>query len=146
LSRHILPVKVALDRRHPQPIFRQVAAAVSRAIAIGHLTRGMRMPSTRALAKTLGVSRNTILAAYAELTSDGLIESSSGSGTWVAAGVVTAPAIDWADVLRQSRYPSRLRRFSDPEGNAFFCYHAGFPTTGRSRFGRTAGSGAEGSR
>jgi DNA-binding transcriptional MocR family regulator len=127
LSGKVLPVELTLDRRDREPIFRQVAAAVSRAIAIGHLTRGMRMPSTRALAKTLGVSRNTVLAAYAELASDGLIESSSGSGTWVAAGVVTAPGIDWADVLRRSRYPSRLRRFSDPDGNSLLCYECPAP-------------------
>ena len=53
----------------------------------GGLPPAMRLPSSRALASDLGVSRITVANAYAELDRDGLIASREGSGTFVAAAV-----------------------------------------------------------
>src|SRR5205809_846205 len=52
----------------------------------GHLTAGERLPSTRALAATLGVSRTVVTGAYAQLFAEGWIEGRHGSGTYVADG------------------------------------------------------------
>jgi GntR family transcriptional regulator/MocR family aminotransferase len=45
---------------------------------------GARMPPTRTLAKDLGLSRNTVIAAYAELANEGLIASHFGGGSFVS--------------------------------------------------------------
>lgn len=46
--------------------------------------QGARMPPTRTLAKDLGISRNTVIAAYAELANEGLIASHFGGGSFVS--------------------------------------------------------------
>jgi GntR family transcriptional regulator/MocR family aminotransferase len=55
------------------------------AIRSGRLPRGTRLPATRALARDLGVSRGTVLAAYTQLTAEGWLRGTQGSGTVVAA-------------------------------------------------------------
>jgi GntR family transcriptional regulator/MocR family aminotransferase len=54
------------------------------AILDGRLRAGLRLPATRALAKMLGISRNTALAAYDLLLSEGYLAARPGSGTFVA--------------------------------------------------------------
>ncbi|MBC7843410.1 MAG: winged helix-turn-helix transcriptional regulator [Gemmatimonadaceae bacterium] len=49
----------------------------------GELRVGDRLPASRALAKELRVSRNTVEAAIAQLASEGLVERRVGSGTRV---------------------------------------------------------------
>ena len=61
----------------------------------GQLAAGERLPSTRALAATLGVSRTVVTGAYAQLFAEGWIEGRHGSGTYVADG---ASASDGAGV------------------------------------------------
>ncbi|HZD55915.1 MAG TPA: PLP-dependent aminotransferase family protein [Anaerolineales bacterium] len=65
------------------PIYQQVYANLRSSILSGELKGGMKLPSTRALAEELNVSRNTILNAYRQLTAEGYIESVRGSGTYV---------------------------------------------------------------
>jgi GntR family transcriptional regulator/MocR family aminotransferase len=55
-----------------------------RAIVDGTLTPGARLPSTRALASDLDVSRNVVLLAFAQLVDEGYAEARGGSGTFVA--------------------------------------------------------------
>ncbi|MBV8516197.1 MAG: PLP-dependent aminotransferase family protein [Acidobacteria bacterium] len=50
----------------------------------GHLRAGSRLPSTRMLARDLGISRNSVLAAFERLTAEGLIVSRHGSGSFVS--------------------------------------------------------------
>jgi GntR family transcriptional regulator/MocR family aminotransferase len=54
------------------------------AILEGRLQPGLRLPSTRALADTCGVSRNTATAAYDLLLSEGYLVARQGAGTYVA--------------------------------------------------------------
>jgi DNA-binding transcriptional MocR family regulator len=68
----------------PGPLFRQLARALAAAIESGTLAEGARLPSERALASALFLSRGTALAAYDQLVADGLIERRRGSGTFVA--------------------------------------------------------------
>ena len=53
------------------------------AIRQGNLLPGAKLPSERALARALAVSRTTVLSAYNELRASGWLESRAGSGTWV---------------------------------------------------------------
>jgi DNA-binding GntR family transcriptional regulator len=93
----------------------QVARQLQAAIEAGRVSAGTRLPSTRSLARTLGVSRNTVLAAYDELIAQGLVRSRRGAGTYVSAPVST---FDLKRIMRDAQYPSRTVVVRDPDGNA----------------------------
>ena len=57
----------------------------------GRLAAGERLPSTRALAAALGVSRTVVTAAYTQLFAEGWLEGRHGSGTYVAPGAAGPP-------------------------------------------------------
>ena len=68
------------------PIYVQLVDQVRRAVEVGSLGAGERLPTVRALAGDLGVAPNTVVKAYGELQREGFIESRPGVGTVVAAG------------------------------------------------------------
>jgi GntR family transcriptional regulator/MocR family aminotransferase len=74
---------IRLDATAPLPLHRQLYEQLSRAIRAGHLKPGTRLPSTRALAHELGVSRTTTIEAYRDLRAEGYLESYVGAGTIV---------------------------------------------------------------
>jgi GntR family transcriptional regulator/MocR family aminotransferase len=76
---------LALEPAEPEPLYMQIYEQVRDLILAGRLGSGARLPSTRALAADLGVSRTTTLAAYDQLSSEGYIEGHRGSGAFVAA-------------------------------------------------------------
>ena len=99
-------------------LYRRIADDLRHAIAAGRLPRGARLPASRALARQLGVSRNTVLAAYEELAAQGLLAGRIGSGTVVRAA---PPArVDPRRLLRDAHYPSDAVRFHDPDGNPVY--------------------------
>lgn len=73
------------------PLFRQLGSGLRRAIADGRLPAGTRLPGTRTLAKRLGVHRNTVLRAFADLCADGWLETVESSGTFVATDLPRRP-------------------------------------------------------
>jgi GntR family transcriptional regulator / MocR family aminotransferase len=75
---------IPLDPQTTLPIFLQIARAISGDIRRGRLRSGDVLPGTRALAGTLGVHRNTVIAAYGELTAEGWITTERGRGTFVS--------------------------------------------------------------
>lgn len=66
------------------PLYQQLYLHLRTAILSGELPGGRKLPSTRALADELAVSRNTVLNAYEQLTAEGYVEGMEGSGTFVA--------------------------------------------------------------
>jgi GntR family transcriptional regulator/MocR family aminotransferase len=84
------PVPLTLDRASRIPLARQLADGVREHVVAGTLTVGRRLPSTRALAGDLGVSRSVTEHAYDQLVAEGWLESRHGSGTYVAAGAAPA--------------------------------------------------------
>lgn len=66
------------------PIFLRLARSIVSDIRRGRLTRGEKLPSTRALAHQLGINRNTALAAYRELAAEGWLVMHKARGTFVA--------------------------------------------------------------
>ncbi|GAB4588062.1 MocR-like pyridoxine biosynthesis transcription factor PdxR [Nocardia sp. IFM 10818] len=66
-------------------------AALREAIRSGRLAPGTRLPPYRSLAIDLGIARNTVAAAYAELVEEGWLTARQGSGTRVAQRAVPAP-------------------------------------------------------
>ena len=85
-----LPVElaVAADRHAELPLTEQIAAQLREVLTGGRLAAGERLPSTRALAAALGVSRTVVTAAYTQLFAEGWLEGRHGSGTYVAPGAV----------------------------------------------------------
>ncbi len=77
---------LALPARHPgAPPRRWFYDALRAAILQGQLRPGVRLPSTRELAKAYGVARGTVVNAFAQLASEGYLEGAIGSGTRVSA-------------------------------------------------------------
>ncbi len=79
----ILPI--VLDRRSSAPLSQQLQSALRDLIARGGLPAGSLLPATRRLAPELGVSRNVVLDAYAQLRHEGLLSARRGQGTRVSA-------------------------------------------------------------
>ena len=76
-------MRIPLDRKNKEPLYKQVAKYFRESILSGNLPPETRLPATRQLARDLGVNRITIENAYAELEAEGLIMARVGSGTFV---------------------------------------------------------------
>jgi 2-aminoadipate transaminase len=74
---------IHLDRSSGLPLYRQICQGLREAILSGELAEGVRLPTERALANELEVNRTTVMNAYNELASEGLIEGHVGRGTLV---------------------------------------------------------------
>lgn len=74
---------IYLDRNAPEPYYRQIYNQIIEAIESGSYPEGMRIPSVRAHAELLNVSRNTVALAYQHLVSEGYLEPRPNSGFFV---------------------------------------------------------------
>jgi len=94
---------VPIDRSSGIPLHRQIYDGLRRAILDGLLRPGQRVPSTRALAVELDVSRLPVLTAYEQLLHERYLDGRTGSGTFVSAALPD-------DLLRSSRPPAAAMR------------------------------------
>jgi GntR family transcriptional regulator/MocR family aminotransferase len=91
---------LSLDRSRPEPLRVQLERELREAIRSGRLAAGERLPSSRALAVELGISRGLVLECYSQLQAEGFLTSRAGSATRVAAGALSpAAALAAADAL-----------------------------------------------
>lgn len=72
------------DRSNKIPLYQQIADNIETRISYGEFPPGSLLPSERKLAEQLEVNRSTVILAYEELRSLGIIESRSGGGTRVS--------------------------------------------------------------
>ena len=77
----IVSPQMKLDRS--QLLYRQIYETIRSWILTGRYRAGERLPSTRSIASSLNVSRNTALLAYEQLIAEGYCSGSIGSGTYV---------------------------------------------------------------
>ena len=110
-------------------IYRQVR----RAIANGHLRPGDCLPPSRALARSLGISRMTVTVAFDRLVGEGFLFSRVGAGTYVSQRVTALPREPWRNKPEGTIRP-RLLWESIPlsstfEGPAQFDFRTGLPDT-----------------
>jgi GntR family transcriptional regulator/MocR family aminotransferase len=119
---------IAIDRRSSTPLHQQIGRQIAHAIGRG-VPAGSRLPSSRVMARLLGVSRNTVMAAYDELVADGVITGRRGAGMLIAAGgardagaarVRGLNVFDPQRVLRQAQYPARTLGIVDPDGTFLY--------------------------
>jgi len=75
---------VSVDHTSPVPLFRQLYEGMRAAVLSGQLAAGVRVPSTRALSREVGVSRHTVLTAFEILLDEGYVEGRRGAGTYIA--------------------------------------------------------------
>ena len=73
-----------LSKGASEPLNRQIYLHLRDAILHGVLASGTALPSSRALAESLDLGRNTVLHAYGQLEAEGYIASRAGAGTFVA--------------------------------------------------------------
>jgi GntR family transcriptional regulator / MocR family aminotransferase len=97
-----------LDRDGVQPLRSQLEAGIREAIRNGRLHGGERLPSSRELARELGVSRGLVQECYSQLLSEGYLTSRVGSATRVAAGEYPAAP---ASVQRPAPPPRLIADF-----------------------------------
>jgi GntR family transcriptional regulator / MocR family aminotransferase len=82
---------VALDPGGDEPLFLQLSRALQQDIRSGRLPPGSRLPGSRTLADELGIHRNTVLAGYSELISQGWLHTHPAAGTFVARDLPPPP-------------------------------------------------------
>jgi GntR family transcriptional regulator / MocR family aminotransferase len=101
---HVEIPLVTLDRR--RPLLQQIIEALRAAIDAGRLRSNDRVPSTRAVARALGVSRQLVVSAYEELIATGYLRGRVGDGSYVA----------WTEPPFWIRGSARV--IVDPDGHA----------------------------
>jgi len=140
-------VLVTLDRDRAVPLRAQLEDQFRQAIRSGRLGRGEQVPSSRALATMLGLSRGLVQDAYAQLQAEGYLVSRGGSATRVAWAATSAspvraavsrasapsvadfksgvpdlglvPREDWAWAVREAcrTAPNAAFDYGDPQGS-----------------------------
>jgi len=102
---------ISIDSGAGVGLQQQVYAGIRRAILDGVLTPGTQLPSSRALAGDLNVSRTTTLLAYEQLLAEGYLSARHGSGTFVASELPDAlPRRVLVPRPTRTRHPALSRR------------------------------------
>jgi GntR family transcriptional regulator / MocR family aminotransferase len=101
-------MEITLDNQGT--LYEQIARSLKLNILGGRLAAGSRLPSTRALAIALGVSRQSVIEAYELLSAEQLVSARAGSGTRVADIGNTIARAKRIRVFPPSRYATRLRK------------------------------------
>src|SRR5690349_20890963 len=83
---HARDLLISIDHADRFGVGRQVEAQLREAIRAGSLPPGSGLPSTRALAEDLSVSRGVIVRAYAQLEAEGYLEIRQGATLSVRGG------------------------------------------------------------
>jgi len=75
---------ISLEPDTDEPLYLQLYGAIRDAVLARRFEPGTKLPSSRSFARTLGVSRNTVISAYDQLTDEGFLVRRTGSGSYVA--------------------------------------------------------------
>ena len=111
---------IRLDRAAAEPLHQQLYRQIRDELKSGSFSDGSsRLPSSRALAVDLGISRLTVNLAFSKLHAEGYIRSKTGSGTFVADSLpetfLNAPKPDVRrETERSARVSDRVRKLPDP--------------------------------
>jgi GntR family transcriptional regulator/MocR family aminotransferase len=111
---------IDVDRDAALPPFLQIARSLAADIQRGRLRPGDRLPGSRRLAESLQVHRNTVLAALAELTAEGWIETAPGRGTFVARAIVNPSGRPFSRRLGLRTHVPAQMPFALPEAPAAY--------------------------
>ena len=92
-----------------RPVYRHIAQSIERNITTGALALDFRLPAERELAEALNVSRTTVVSAYRDLETRGLVRGYVGRGTFVSA----APEASGAPFAWRGKVAAAAARSSD---------------------------------
>lgn len=104
--------RFSIERGSGQPLYRQLRRALEHEIATGTLDPCRALPSSRELARELGISRNTVNTAYQELEAEGFVEARPRRGLFINGEMLRdlsrtdrarpgSTAVDWAAHLNR---------------------------------------------
>ncbi|MEV6714889.1 PLP-dependent aminotransferase family protein [Lentzea sp. NPDC051208] len=97
-----------LDLSGPGGLRHRLTASLREAVRSARLPPGTRLPASRSLALDLGIARNTVAEAYAELVAEGWLTARQGSGTVVAQRVAPPPPVTRRAVDAEVRFDLRV--------------------------------------
>jgi GntR family transcriptional regulator/MocR family aminotransferase len=102
-------LSLELDGEGGSPLFQRLYHQLRQGVLEGRVRPGARLPATRFLAGELGISRNTVLAAYDQLASEGFLELRHRSGVFVAEDLpIARHALDARAPAPSTSRPARL--------------------------------------
>ncbi|MED4584038.1 PLP-dependent aminotransferase family protein [Brevibacillus choshinensis] len=105
------------DKSSDIPVYIQIVSYIKRKIAAGEWPVHSTLPTQRSLAQAFEVNRSTVVTALEELKSDGLIESTVGSGTIVSNNtwslLTPAPPPDWLGYVQRGIHLPNLPTIQD---------------------------------
>ena len=111
---------IAVQAEGGPPLYQQLFEQIAGRIRSGAFPDGYRLPPTRALASQLGLHRNTVVRAYAELEAAGFLTSTVGRGSFVKAprfaeDAPSAPAprrgLPWRSMVSEAARAEPMERF-----------------------------------
>jgi GntR family transcriptional regulator / MocR family aminotransferase len=123
-------------RKAETPAFRWLYSALRADILEGRLRPGSRLPATRDLAAQYRLSRGTVVSAFDELKSEGYLQGSRGSGTYISnvlpEHLLQVQASQRLAVRKQpprrlSDYAARVQPFSNLESRPTRAFRANLP-------------------
>ena len=89
-----------LDARSGVPTYLQLVKQVRRALLIGYLRSGDRLPTVREVAAALVVNPNTVVKAYRDLEQAGLVTARAGQGTFITGTLKPIPPPSYTRLSR----------------------------------------------
>ncbi len=95
------PVEFRLDPNSGVPTYLQIVQQVERALRLGYLVTGDRLPKVREVVAALAINPNTVLKAYRELEHKGLAAGRPGQGTFIEATLDVVPLADQQALKRR---------------------------------------------
>lgn len=99
---------IQIEKESKVPVYRQIAISIINAIRNGTLKAGMHLPSSRELAKTLGVHRKTVIAGYEELNEQDWIMIVPRKHVAVSEHIPLLKPQKWSDSNIQTPYENDL--------------------------------------
>ncbi|MFS0559765.1 PLP-dependent aminotransferase family protein [Terribacillus sp. 179-K 1B1 HS] len=121
---------IEIERDHSLPLSWQLHLQLKEKILKGMIVGGQRLPSTRSMAEQLGISRNTVVEVYEQMTAEGYLKTKAGAGTYVVEGILM-------DNFRLEKPPIISAR-EDENKKEYIDFRSGFPAL--SSFPRVAWS------
>ncbi|OLR56477.1 hypothetical protein BHK98_10590 [Hornefia porci] len=123
-------MRIEINKKRKIPLYLQIESQLKRMILAGNILDGAVLPSERKLAEQLGVHRNTVIRAYADLKDMGLVRSDRGKGYSVCYSLpedrpLTAEEqrpVNWSHVIKdeyldmEELYDDIFQRFSTGKG------------------------------
>lgn len=76
------------DKKGKLTLYRRLYKSIRKSIISGEFNAGEKLPSSRELSKSLGISRNIVVNCYEQLNAEGYIETRFGSGSFVAENAI----------------------------------------------------------